>query len=165
MTAAANQDQSSEPKIYSDEIYMDLAREAAKGSHDRSRQTGAVIVASNGKVLCHGANRFPTGLDHTIDARHERPAKYFWTEHAERTAIYAAAREGIATRGSRMFMPWYPCADCARAIILSGIIEIIAIEPDWTDVKFAADFAIVKEMLAEAGIPVKFLPGQAPQRP
>ena len=44
--------------------------------------------------------------------------------HAERNAIYAAAREGIRLEGSTIFTPGLPCPDCARAIIQAGIVEI-----------------------------------------
>ena len=56
-----------------------------------------------------------------------------------------------------MFMPWYPCADCARAMIQSGIAKAVCLEPDWNDAKWAADFAVVREMFAEAGLPVEFI--------
>lgn len=144
-----------------DQAYMARAQDAALQSSDRSRQTGAVIVAQDGSIISTAANTFPDGIAGT-EERHARPAKYLWTEHAERNAIYRAAAAGQSTASSRMYLPWYPCADCARAIIQSGIVEVVAIEPDWSDPKWAADFAVVREMLAEAGVPVRFMPGSAP---
>ena len=57
----------------------------------------------------------------------KRPEKYDWVEHAERNAIYAAARMGAATKGCKMYLNYNPecCTDCARAIIQAGIIEVI----------------------------------------
>lgn len=46
-------------------------------------------------------------------ARYERPAKYRWTEHAERNAIYNAARHGISGRRNTVCDGRLPCADCA----------------------------------------------------
>jgi dCMP deaminase len=60
-----------------------------------------------------------------IKKRHERPDKYLWTEHAERNAIYAAARVGIPLKGCVIYVDWIPCADCARAIVQSGITRVI----------------------------------------
>jgi len=57
--------------------------------------------------------------------RYERPAKYFFTEHAERNAIYNAARCGIPLKDCRIYIPWFPCHDCARGIIQSGINHVI----------------------------------------
>ena len=48
-------------------------------------------------------------------------------------------------------------ADCARAIIQSGIVEVVCVEPDWQDEKYAGDFAVVKEMLGEAGVSARFV--------
>jgi len=112
-------------------------------------------------VLATGWNGFPRGIDDDRDERHERPAKYKWTEHAERNAIYNAAANGTALRGATMVMPWYPCADCARAIIQSGIIGLVCVEPDWSDAIWADDFSIVREMLDEAGVAVVFAQGRA----
>ncbi len=139
-----------------DERWMSVAQLAATWSKDRSRKCGAVIVDDRNVVVGLGWNGFPRGLSDEVDARHERPAKYKWTEHAERNAIYNAAANGHATRGCRMYLAWYPCADCARAIIQSGLTELIAIEPDWSDHIWAADFVVVREMLGEAGVSVRY---------
>lgn len=140
-----------------DKRWMDMVLLLASWSKDRSRQTGAVIVDTRNVLIAVGWNGFPRGLDDDVPARHERPAKYQWTEHAERNAIFNAAAKGIPTAGCRMYLAWYPCADCARAVIQSGIFEIVCVEPDWNDPKWAADFAVVREMLAESGIGCRFL--------
>ena len=59
--------------------------------------------------------------------RWKSPEKYQWTEHAERNAIYNAARNGVALEGARLYLNWggCPCSDCARAIIQVGIQEVI----------------------------------------
>lgn len=140
-----------------DQRWMSVARLVASWSKDRSRKCGAVIVDNRNVLIAVGWNGFPRGLHDEVDARHERPAKYKWTEHAERNAIFNAAANGHATSGARIYIPWYPCADCARAIIQSGIVEMIAVEPDWADAIWAADFLVVREMLAEACVTVRFL--------
>ena len=132
--------------------WMDMAILIASWSKDRSRYAGAVIVDDRNVLVSIGWNGFPRGIDDDVDARHERPAKYKWTEHAERNAIYNAAANGHHTRDCIMYLQWYPCADCARAIIQSGIIKLVCKEPDWNDTIWAADFEVVKEMLDEAGI-------------
>ncbi len=142
--------------------WMDLAILVASWSKDRSRKTSAVIVDDRNVLVSLGWNGFPRGLDDDADHRHQRPAKYKWTEHAERNAIYNAAANGFAVRGCTMYMPWYPCADCARAIIQSGILKLVCVEPDWADEKWAADFSVVKEMLTEAGVTSQFIEGFAP---
>ena len=140
-----------------DNRWMGMADEIAKWSKDKSTKTGAVIVDDRNVVISLGWNGFPRGINDDIAQRHERPLKYKWTEHAERNAIYNAAAKGHATVGCRMYVCWYPCADCARAIIQAGLIELIAIEPNWEDARWGEDFSIVKEMLLEAKVNVRFL--------
>ena len=57
--------------------------------------------------------------------RYERSQKLLFTEHSERNAIYTAAKRGVPLQGCRIYLEWYPCADCMRAIIQSGIVEIV----------------------------------------
>lgn len=138
-----------------DERWMSLARMVAGWSKDRSRGTGAAIVDGRRNVLVSlGWNGFPRGVRDDVDERHLRPAKYQWTEHAERNAIYNAAANGVFLKGCTIYLSWYPCADCARAIIQSCIFHVVAVEPDWSDAKWGADFAVVKVMLEEAGVVV-----------
>src|SRR5260370_34651295 len=106
---------------------MDLAREIARWSKDRSGGVGCVIVGPDNEVRSTGFNGFPRGVNDEVESRHERPAKYKWTEHAERNAIYNAARVGIPIEGCRIYLPWFPCMECARAIIQTGIVELIGI--------------------------------------
>ena len=100
------------------------------------------------KIISVGCNTFPKGFPHI----QERPAKYSWIEHAERNAIYTAARNGVGLEGSSMYLNWYPCVPCARAIIQSGIVCLYAFEPDWDDPKW--EFRLVAEMLDLAAISV-----------
>lgn len=144
--------------------WMDLAQLVSTWSKDASRKTGAVIVDDRNVLVAVGWNGFPRGVDDDKAERHERPAKYWWTEHAERNAIYDAAAKGISTRDCKIIISWYPCADCARAIIQAGIGIVIAVEPDWDDPKWSADFAVVKQMFAEAGIFSLFLENRAAPR-
>lgn len=147
-----------------DQRWMSLATLVSTWSKDRSRQCGAVIVDDRNVLVSIGWNGFPRGVDDDVDARHDRPAKYMWTEHAERNSIFNAAANGHSTRGCTMYLPWYPCADCARAIIQSGIATIVGVEPDWNDETYAADFAVVREMLAESSVQHRFVDGEAPIR-
>jgi dCMP deaminase len=139
-----------------DSRFMRIAMEIAQWSKDRSRKIGCVIVGPKNEIRSTGYNGFPRGLDDAADYRHERPMKYKWTEHAERNAIYNAARIGIALEGCRMYIPWYPCMDCARAIVQSGIAEIICVEPDLSDPQWGSDFAEVPIMLKESGVGVRW---------
>ena len=143
-----------------DEYHMQAAEHAATKSKDRSTKVGAVIVGPDNETLISGFNGFPRGVNDDIDERHERPEKYFWAEHAERNSLYAAARHGVSVKGCRMFVPLFPCADCARAIVQSGIVEVICREVDeslsftqrWAEANRRAE-----TILFEGGVKVRFI--------
>jgi dCMP deaminase len=139
-----------------DKRWMDLAKLVASWSKDRSTKVGAVIVDYRHVLVAVGWNGFPRYVDDDVDARHERPIKYKWTEHAERNAIYNAASKGIPTNYCTMYIPWYPCADCARAILQAGITELVVVEPDWDDERWGDDFRLVKEMFEEVRLEVRY---------
>lgn len=104
------------------DYFLNIAEQVKLKSKDQSTQIGAVIVGVDNEVLSTGYNSFPRGMDDTIQGRQERPEKYFWFEHAERNAIYNAARVGTALKGSTIYLTsGLPCMDCARGIVNSGI--------------------------------------------
>jgi len=109
------------------EFYIELCHQIATKSKDRSTKLGVVIVGPAHEVLSIGFNGFPRGVDDNEERYHKRPLKYKVTEHAERNAIYNAARRGISLEGSTLYMPYEPtpCTDCTRGIIQVGITEII----------------------------------------
>jgi dCMP deaminase len=107
-----------------DEYYLTMAYMVAMRSKDNSTWIGAVIVGPDGEIRSTGYNGFPRGIEYTPD-RLERPAKYDYTEHGERNAIYNAARAGISTRGCTMYTHGIPCIDCARAVVQSGITRVV----------------------------------------
>lgn len=146
------------------EQYLTLAYQYAQQfSTDQSTQNGAVLVPAEsysrlGLELIYGANHFPKGVKESPE-RWERPTKYAFVEHAERNAIYAAAKAGVSTDQATMFVPWFACSDCARAIIQAGIKEVVGHDtpvhseanPHWKEsIQNALD------MLDEAGVKYRY---------
>ncbi len=104
------------------EYFLNIAEQVKLKSKDQSTQIGAVIVGQDNEVLSTGYNSFPRGLHDNMDERQERPEKYFWFEHAERNAIYNAARIGVSLKNSTIYLTsGIPCMDCARGIVNSGV--------------------------------------------
>ncbi|MEE8393087.1 MAG: dCMP deaminase family protein [Rhodospirillales bacterium] len=139
-----------------DSRFLRLAREVSKWSKDRSTQVGAAIVGEDKTPGPYGYNGFPRLIDDEKEGRHDRPNKYDWTEHAERNAIYNAARIGMSLKGCTIYVTHVPCADCARAIIQVGIRRVVVDEGCLEDGGFAErwsdDMSVTREMLAEAGV-------------
>ena len=106
--------------------FISLARMISTWSKDKSTKVGAVLVKDR-RIIASGFNGLPVGVDERPPWRHVQPAKYLFTEHAERNCIYQAAKQGIATDGTTMYLMFGPgpCADCARAIIQAGVKEVV----------------------------------------
>lgn len=136
------------------EYFLKLANLVASKSKDRSTKVGAVIVGPDNEIVSTGYNGFPRGVDDNVDSRHDRPEKYEWTEHAERNAIYNAARIGVSLKDTIIIQTMYPCIDCARGIIQSGIKEVVAPLPDFNHPQWGRSFMVSTNMLAEAGVKV-----------
>ena len=140
-----------------DRRLMQLAIHIGEWSKDRRRSVGCVIVGPHKEVRATGFNGFPRGVDDVNDARQMPPDKYLWTEHAERNAIYNAARVGISLAGCHLYVGWFPCMDCARAIVQTGIQTVIAIRPDTNDPQWGRSFRAALELFDEVGITVRYL--------
>jgi len=108
-----------------DKYFMEMLPSIASKSKDQSTKCGCIIVGPDNEIRSTGYNSFPRGLNDNLQSRQERPEKYFWFEHAERNAIYNAARCGIPLKGCHVYITGFPCCDCARAIVQAGIVEVI----------------------------------------
>jgi dCMP deaminase len=130
--------------------FIDMIRVVKSWSKDPSTKVGALIVGDQHQILSTGYNGFPRGVDDEVVSRYERPDKYKWTEHAERNAIYNYCRQFL--KGTTIYLEWYPCSDCARAIIQCGISAIYCSSPNFDDERWGKDFRISNVMFQEAGI-------------
>lgn len=148
--------------------FVALADLAASWSKDPSTKVGAVIVDPVSlAILSTGYNGFPRRVrEHMVDdpdaldeVRWTRPEKYRWVEHAERNAIYNAARLGARTEGMVMFVNWEPtpCADCARAIIQAGITAVYGPTRPFSGVGKGTHYLLCLGMLEEAGVEVHYV--------
>lgn len=135
--------------------YLRIAYEHARdNSQDPSTQNGSVIV-NGGSIIAVGWNHFPDGVKGTW----ERPGKYLYVEHAERDAIYAAARLGRACGGATMYCPWFACADCARGIILAGIKNVVGLKRslDLTPPHWIENVEAANRMLVDGGVKIRWI--------
>jgi len=104
------------------EYFRGIGHQVKLKSKDIKTKIGAVVVGQDNEILSTGYNSFPRGINDELDERQERPEKYYWFEHAERNAIYNAARIGVSLKDSTMYLTCgIPCCDCTRGIINSGI--------------------------------------------
>jgi dCMP deaminase len=105
--------------------YMSMCYLMAYRSPDRSTKVGAVITTEDNVPIALGYNGLPRGIEDR-DEFHVKPEKYFYFEHAERNAIYNAARIGARMdMAHTLYITWIPCADCARAIVQTGVKKVV----------------------------------------
>ena len=140
------------------EYFYNIAEQVKEKSKDNRTKIGAVIVGKDKEIVSTGYNSFPRGIDDWKPERQERPEKYFWFEHAERNAIYNAARIGVSTKGCTMYLTCgMVCADCARAIINAGIVRIFLKRGGGAKSdKWLESAARSEMMFEEAGVSVQY---------
>jgi dCMP deaminase len=106
------------------EYFITMLPLIAAKSKDTTK-TSAIIVGPNNEIRSTGFNGMPRKFNDSNSTLWEKPEKYFWVEHAERNAIYNAARFGTSLDSCTMYASHVPCVDCGRAIIQSGITRVI----------------------------------------
>lgn len=105
--------------------------------------------------IIQGVDTFPAGVHVTEHRLQEERTAYM--EHAERNALYMAAREGISTANATATCSIFPCVDCARALIQAGITTLVTRLPHlsvggvWCETRRHAH-----TMLLEAGVVIKY---------
>lgn len=118
-----------------DEYFMGVAMLSADRSKDPNTQVGACIVNDKNRIMSVGYNGMPYGCndDEFPWAREgdEYDTKYPYVCHAELNAILNNA--GASLEGCRIYVALFPCNECAKAIIQSGIKEVVYISDKYAD--------------------------------
>lgn len=134
-----------------DEYFMGVAMLSAMRSKDPNTCVGACIVSQENKILSVGYNGMPRGCSDdeypweregaTLDT------KYVYVCHAELNAILNYT--GVDMRGAKVYTTLFPCNECTKALIQTGISEVIYLSDKYAmvDTTVAA-----KRMFASAGI-------------
>lgn len=110
-----------------DEYFMGIAMLSSQRSKDPSTQVGACIVNSENKIISVGYNGAPTGYDDDKFMTWDREGdflntKYAYVCHGELNAILNSQ---TSVKGCKLYVALFPCNECTKAIIQSGIKEVI----------------------------------------
>ena len=139
-----------------EEFFMGVALLAAERSKDPSTRVGACIVDENKIILSTGYNGFPKGCsdDEFSWERIGEDTKYNYVVHAELNAILNAG--GRSLRGSTLYVSLFPCNECTKAIIQSGIKEVVYLSDKYAS---TTPTQASKRMLQVAGVKTRrFIP-------
>ena len=115
-----------------DEYFMAIANLSSKRSKDPSTQVGACIVSSDNRILSSGYNGAPNGFDDTYFPWDREgnylDTKYPYVCHAELNAISNYRGNKKDFEGAKLYVTLFPCNECAKAVIQSGIKKVIYAE-------------------------------------
>ena len=120
-----------------DEYFMGIAKLTSGRSKDPNTQVGACIVSSDNRVLSTGYNGTPNGFndDDFPWKREGSPleTKYIYVCHAEANAIDNFRGYKKEFENARIYVDLFPCNECAKRIIQSGIKEVIYLSDKYAD--------------------------------
>ena len=138
-----------------DQYYMSIAQLVKSRSKDPVTQVGACIIMNN-RVISTGYNGFPTGLSNldfpwTKGNKDDTKNKHYYVVHAEMNAILSAKKD---ITGSSIYVTLFPCNECAKAIIQSGIKKVVYYNIDESSEDKINKNNAVKNMFKAAGVDI-----------
>lgn len=144
-----------------DEYFMGMAILSSQRSKDPNTKVGACIVDQDHKVVSNGYNGMPTGVDETKISWNRGEgldSKYLYVCHAEFNAILNT-RDGAALKGCTLYVTLFPCNECTKAIIQTGIKEVVYMDNKYADTTGVKASALMLEL---AGVKVRQYVGRVP---
>lgn len=133
-----------------DETCVNFARNASGVSKDPNTKVGAVIYRG-GKFISKGCNNFPRGVKSYQERFEDRATKYKHIVHAEANAIINALNANRSLKGASIYIyKIFPCEECAKLIIQSGIRKVFTTQDRRNQCKDS------ELMLKEAGVEIIF---------
>lgn len=142
-----------------DEYFMGVALLSAMRSKDPNTQVGACVASKDHKVITMGYNGMPIGLSDDLmpwEREGEDPLdnKYLYVCHAEFNAILNSRQ---SVRDCIIYVTMFPCNECAKALIQSGIKEVVYLEDKYPD---SVQTLASKRLLNLANIPFRKYQGR-----
>ena len=110
-----------------DEYFMGLAILSSQRSKDPNTQVGACIVNDENKIVSVGYNGAPIGYDDDKDMTWEREGDFLGTKYAYvcHSELNAILNSNTSVKGCKLYVTLFPCNECAKVIIQSGIKEFV----------------------------------------
>ena len=136
-------------------VYFNLLDSLKELSDDKKRKVSSIIVKDN-NIISYGVNIIPNESSRN-ENRCGKELKKYWIEHSERNAIFKCSKQGIALEGSEMYVNYFPCADCARAIMQCGIKKVYSPKPELEKSKWKESWKEAIFILTEADVEIVFI--------
>ena len=145
-----------------DEYFMGIAVLSSLRSKDPNTKVGSCIVDQNHKVVSIGYNGMPRGIDEdkvSWNKGEGLDSKYLYVCHAEFNAILNS-RDGTALNGCTLYVTLFPCNECTKAIIQTGIKEVVYYSNKY---EHTTETQASLKMLQLAGIKVRHYDARLPE--
>ena len=145
-----------------DEYFMGIAVLSSLRSKDPNTKVGACIVDKEHKVVSIGYNGMPRGVDEnkvSWNRGEGLDSKYLYVCHAEFNAILNT-RNGAALEGCTLYVTLFPCNECAKAIIQTGIKEVVFFDNKYKD---TTGVQASLKMLELAGVKIRQFDARLPE--
>ena len=146
-----------------DEYFMGIALLSAMRSKDPNTKVGACIVDEDHKVVSIGYNGMPCGCDESQLSWNKGEgldSKYLYVCHAEFNAILNTRNGTSALKGCTLYVSLFPCNECTKAIIQTGIKEVVYISNKYEN---TTGVQASKRMLILAGVKIRHYEGRIPE--
>lgn len=110
-------------------LYMDIAKRLAEMSYANRLKVGSLLVRDD-IIISHGWNGMPSGMNNVCEFEIEENNIITKDEvlHAEQNTITKAAKHGISTKNSTLYITHAPCIQCSKLIQQSGINRVVFLE-------------------------------------
>ena len=135
--------------------FLRIAHDVASWSKDPSTKCGCVLVRDR-RILATGYNGLPAGLSDDLSLLNDREYKLNVVIHAEKNAIFNAAKNGASTEGAVAYVNFHPCSQCASALIQSGVVQVVCPSPQSAPERWRENFRLSGALLFDAGVEVTY---------
>ena len=146
-----------------DEYFMGIALLSSMRSKDPNTKVGACIVDENHKVVSIGYNGMPCGCDESKlswNRGEGLDSKYLYVCHAEFNAILNTRNGTSALSGCTVYVTLFPCNECTKAIIQTGIKEVVYLSNKY---EHTTETQASLRMLLLAGVKIRQYEGRIPE--
>lgn len=137
-----------------DERFLTVAFYISCWSKDPGTKVGCVLVKDR-RIIATGYNGFPAGIADDPDRYLDRDYKLAAVVHAEKNALFNAAKNGSEVEGATAYVTFPPCSQCSSALIQAGVSEVYAPNPLQAPLRWQSNFLIGRSLLEEAGVSVQ----------
>jgi dCMP deaminase len=134
-----------------DSRFLRIAEEVRRWSKDPGTTVGCVLVKER-RILATGYNGFPANLSDSLPLYQNRDYKLAVVVHAEKNALFNAAKNGANTESCTAYVTFPPCSQCAAALIQAGVRTVVCPNPNLSPERWRQNFLIASDILSEAGV-------------